>query len=100
MYYVFHETEGSRLEGRPILIAATASNVPEAYSPAGQNLFPLAELLSPLRAAAHRCRLRWAEPFLVYRAGKSSDAELADTARLYAETLRDWQAAAPSATAA
>lgn len=100
MYYVFHDTEGSRLEGRPILIAATAGNVPEAYTPTGQNLFPLAELLNPLRAAAHRCRLRWAEPFLVYRAGKLSDAELAEAARLYAETLRDWQPAAVPAVLA
>ncbi len=100
MYYVFHDTEGSRLEGRPILIAATAGNVPEAYAPTGQNLFPLAELLNPLRAAAHRCRLIWTEPFLVYRAGKLSDAELAEAARLYAETLRIWQAATPAALAA
>lgn len=100
MYYVFHETEGSRLEGRPILVTATAGNVPEAYAPTGQNLIPLPELLNPLRAAAYRCRLVWAEPFLVYRAGKLADSELADVARLYAETLRGWQVATPTALAA
>ncbi len=100
MYYVFHETEGARLEGTPIMIAATAGNVPEAYAPTGQNLFAMADLLNPLRATAYRCRLPWAEPFVVYRAGKLSDEELAGEAARYVETLRDWAASPVSALAA
>jgi putative NADPH-quinone reductase len=97
MFYVFYETEGQRLEGTPIMVAATAGNVPEAYSPTGQNLIPLAELLNPLRATAHRCGLPWADPFLLYRAGKLSETELADAAERYAQTLRGFSADAIAA---
>jgi putative NADPH-quinone reductase len=98
MFYIAYETEGRRLVGTPILIAATAGNTPEAYSPAGQNLLPLADLLSPLRATAHRCGLPWKEPFLVYGAGKLSAVALADAAWRYARSLHDWPAAKPSTT--
>jgi putative NADPH-quinone reductase len=100
MYYVFHETEGARLEGTPIMIAATAGNVPEAYAPTGQNLLPLKDLLGPLRAMACRCKLPRSEPFLVYRAGKLSQAELAEKAGSYAEALRTWIAKPLTALAA
>lgn len=58
MYYVAYEAEGRRLEGTPIMIAATAGNVPEAYAPNGQNLIPLGDLLNPrapppIAAACH-----------------------------------------------
>lgn len=99
MYYVAYEAEGRNLEGRPILVAATAGNLPEAYAPKGQNLMPLADLLAPLRATAYRCHLPWAEPFFVYRADKLTDAELAAEGDRYAKTLRDWtgQSAIPLA---
>lgn len=100
MYYVFYEKEGAWLEGTPIMIAASAGNVPEAYSPKGQNLIPLAELLNPLRAMAYRCRLRWAEPFLLYRAGKLEGAELAAAAAAYAGRLHAWAEETPAAIAA
>lgn len=100
MFYVFHETEGSRLEGTPIMAAATAGNVPEAYTPKGQNLIALKDLLAPLRAMAYRCKLPWEEPFLVYRAGKLSEAELAEATARYAETLRAWGARPVAALAA
>ncbi|OQM76918.1 NAD(P)H-dependent oxidoreductase [Manganibacter manganicus] len=100
MFYLFHETEGAHLEGTPVMLAATAGNVPEAYTPKGQNLIPLVNLLNPLRAMAYRCKLRWEEPFLVYRAGKLSEAELAEAATRYAETLRAWAARPVEALAA
>src|SRR5690606_12806723 len=56
MYYSAYETEGRRLEGMPIMIAATAGNTPEAYSENGANGFALEQLLQPLRATAHRCQ--------------------------------------------
>lgn len=90
MFYIAYEAEGRRLEGVPILIAATAGNTPEAYTPTGQNLIPLADLLSPLRATAYRCQLPWADPFLLYRADKLDEAELAAAAQRYAARLREW----------
>jgi putative NADPH-quinone reductase len=87
MFYVAYETEGQRFEGTPLLIAATAGNAPEAYGPTGQNLFPLATLLRPLQAMAHRCKLPWAKPFLVYRANRSDATALAKAANRYAECI-------------
>jgi len=93
MYYIANETEGSRLAGTPLLVAATAGNVPAAYSPAGQNLFPLVDLLRPLEATAHRCGLPWAAPFLVYGTNDLNDFGPADMATRYAARLRRWIAA-------
>ncbi len=95
MYYIAYETEGRRLEGTPIMVAATAGNQPEAYSPTGRNLFPLETLLSPLQATAYRCGLPWASPFLVYRSGALTDAERAEAAELYAARIEDWRCEMP-----
>jgi putative NADPH-quinone reductase len=74
MFYISYESEGRLIEGKPLLIAATAGNVPEAYAPGGQNRFSLRELMRPLEATAHRCGLVWQEPFLLYAVHKA-DAE-------------------------
>lgn len=79
MFYIAYETEGRLIEGKPLLIAATAGNVQEAYAPAGQNRFSLRELLRPLEATAHRCGLIWQEPFLIYAVHKA-DAEALEAA--------------------
>lgn len=90
MYYINPKTEGDRLAGLPVLVAATAGNVETAYTEAGMNLFPLADLLRPLEATAHRCGWQWADPFLVYRSNKLDDIELADAARGYRECVSAW----------
>jgi glutathione-regulated potassium-efflux system ancillary protein KefG len=100
MYYIFHETEGRKFEGTPLKLAVTAGNVPEAYSPSGVNMFPLGELLNPLRAMASRCRLPWSDPFLLYRADKLSDEAREEAAAHYAAELRDWIAGTGPAAAA
>lgn len=91
MYYIAYETEGCRLEGKPLLVAATAGNVPEAYAPDGANKFTMAELLRPLEATAHRCRLPWQPPFLLYRADKLDDLSLHGAGRDYAAILETWR---------
>jgi len=93
MFYINPETEGAGLEGKPLLVAATAGNVPEAYAPDGMNLFPLEHLLAPLQATAHRCGLVWSAPFLLYRADKLDDAERAAAADAYCAHLSRWIAA-------
>ena len=96
MYYIRHAEEGARLEGTPLMIGATAGNVPEAYTPEGQNHFPMIEILTPLRATAWRCRLPLAEPFVLYRADKLPPADLAEAAKGYAAALTAWIAATPA----
>ena len=90
MFYIRYEAEGRRLEGTPLMIAATAGNLPEAYRPGGANLFAMTELFAPLRATAHRCRLDWAEPFLLYRAGDLTPEQLEQAGARYAATLARW----------
>jgi putative NADPH-quinone reductase len=92
MFYINAQTEGDRLKGLPVMVAATAGNVEAAYAADGVNLFPLAELLRPLQATAHRCGWSWTEPFLLYRATKIGDEELSRAGRDYAERLVDWTA--------
>lgn len=96
MFYLAYETEGARLAGKPLLVAATAGNVETAYRPEGVNLFPLQELLYPLRAMTHRCGLAWAEPFLVYDARRADDEALEAAGAYYASRLRRLAAAAPA----
>lgn len=87
MFYIHYEAEGVRLAGRPLLIAATAGNVPEAYTPSGANLFSLRDLLKPLQATAHRCALAWQEPFLIYDARRADAEALKVAADHYVERL-------------
>lgn len=91
MVYMAYETEGRLLEGKPLLVAATAGNVPEAYAPAGANRFTMAELLRPLEATAHRCGLPWQPPFLLFRADKLDDLALHAAARDYAARIETWR---------
>jgi putative NADPH-quinone reductase len=90
MYYINPDSEGERLRDLPVLVAATAGNDLAAYTAEGTNRFPLEDLLKPLQATAHRCSWRWADPFLIYRANKSSADELAAAGRRYAERLQFW----------
>lgn len=100
MFYLDHETEGARLAGRPLLVAATAGNVETAYAPDGVNLFPLKELLHPLQATAHRCGLAWVEPFLVYDVRRADDEALEAAGDYYASRLRRLAAPEPTTAAA
>ena len=55
MFYINPQDEGARLRGLPFMIAATAGNTPDAYTPDGVNRFPLADLLHPFASTASRC---------------------------------------------
>jgi putative NADPH-quinone reductase len=90
MYYIAYESEGRQLEGRPLMIAATAGNVPEAYRHGGRNLLPMIEILAPLRATAHRCGLVWADPFILYKADRLETGELEAASADYVQALQSW----------
>lgn len=90
MFYIAYESEGRMLEGTPLMVAATAGNVPDAYRPGGRNMFTMNALLAPLQATAHRCGLPWVEPFVLYQADKLSAEALDAAAVEYASTLKRW----------
>lgn len=96
MFYIAYEQEGRALEGTPLMIAATAGNVAEAYHSDGRNMFPIADLLAPLRATAHRCGLVWTDPFVVYEADKLVPEALEAAAARYAVALEAFIGAAPA----
>lgn len=90
MFYIHPKDEGERVRGLPFTVAATAGNVPEAYTAEGVNRYPLPELLRPFESSASRCALAWKDPFLVYRANRLDEAELKALGARYAEWLRGW----------
>jgi len=88
MYFAAYDTEGRRLEGRPLLVAATVGTGQEDYRAAGRALYSLEVLLRPLEATAHRCGLSWSRPFLLYRAGRLTAAELTEAGEAFAARVR------------
>lgn len=96
MYYVHADTEGNKLAGTPLMVAATAGNTAAAYSRGGSNYFTIDEILVPLKAIAHRCGLPWHSPHLVFRADKLEPAELAAARASYVYALEGFIAATPS----
>ncbi|MBW4976139.1 NAD(P)H-dependent oxidoreductase [Roseovarius mucosus] len=90
MYYIHAATEGDRLVGTPLMIAATAGNAPAAYGRDGANHFTMDELMAPLKATALRCGLPWHSPHLVFRADTLKPAELAAAQESYVRALKDF----------
>ncbi|WP_394199167.1 NAD(P)H-dependent oxidoreductase [Litoreibacter albidus] len=88
MYYIFPETEGDRLAGTPLMVAATLGNVAEAYTRSGQNHYSVDEIFTPLKAMAHRCGLSWHAPHLTFSADKLDDAALLAAAQSYTRALQ------------
>lgn len=100
MFYLHPESEGAMLEDKPLLVAATAGNTPEAYGADGMNLFSLADLLRQLQATAHRCGLPWCPPFLLYRAHKQSAEDLHAAGQRYRAHIEEWKSLTPQTATA
>lgn len=95
MFYLAYEAEGRVLEGTPLMLAATAGNVQDAYRPGGRNMFEITTLFAPLRATAHRCGLRWSPPFVIHEADKLPPDALKAAAEAYVARLTEWCASIP-----
>lgn len=91
-------TEGDRLAGTPLMVAATAGNTAAAYGRGGANHFTMAELLAPLQATARRCGLPWHRPHLLFGANRLTPAELAAAGAGYIGALTAFIAATPART--
>jgi putative NADPH-quinone reductase len=87
MGYVYEDTEGAGLAGKPLMIAATIGAEETTYRRDGRNHFTVAELLAPLRASANRFAMDWREPFLVYGAAALGAEDLARAAHAYRRAL-------------
>lgn len=87
MGYVYAETEGTGLAGKPLMIAATMGAEANTYRREGRNRFTVDELLAPLRASANRFAMNWRDPFLVYGADALGAEDLADAGHAYRRAL-------------
>lgn len=96
MFYVNADTEGDKLVGTPLMVAATAGNTRDAYGRGGANHFTMDELMAPLKAMALRCGLPWHAPHVVFRADKLGPAELDAAADGYGRALEGFIAATPT----
>lgn len=97
IYYVFAEREGDRLEGTPLMIAATAGNTAENYQPGGKIAISLEDIFTPLRATAIRAGLPWHPPHILYCANALNEEQLAAAGPDYRAALRAFIAATPEA---
>jgi putative NADPH-quinone reductase len=96
MYYIHADTEGDKLAGTPLMVAATAGNTPSAYGRGGANHFTIDELMAPLKATARRCGLPWHSPHLVFQADRLGPPELAAATDSYVRALKAFIAATPA----
>lgn len=96
MCYIHAATEGDKLVGTPLMIAATAGNIASAYGRGGGNHFTIDELFAPLKATAFRCGLPWHPPHLVFEADKLEPAGLAAVKDGYVRALQNFIAATPA----
>lgn len=96
MYYIHADTEGGKLAGTPLMIAATAGNTEAAYGRGGANHYTMDELMAPLRATARRCGLAWHPPHLVFRADRANASDLNIAQESYLRSLKAFIAAPPA----
>lgn len=87
MAYIYGDTEGAGLAGKPLMVAATMGAEEATYRPEGRNRFTVAELLAPLQASANRFAMNWRDPFLVYGADALRGDDLAEAGHAYTSAL-------------
>jgi glutathione-regulated potassium-efflux system ancillary protein KefG len=92
MFYVKAE-EGAAMAGKSVMLAVTAGNTADAYTPGGRNLFAIETLLAPFDAMANRCGFVMHRPHVVYEADKLTAGQLADIADGYVRHLEGFIAA-------
>jgi glutathione-regulated potassium-efflux system ancillary protein KefG len=89
---------GDKLDAKTWVNAVTAGGPEHSYSAEGYNGFAVRELLAPLEQTARLCRMKFAEPFVVYGTLESHrQGELDATAVRYRDfvtALRDGKAGA------
>lgn len=89
MFYVKPE-EGAAVAGKPVMLAVTAGNTAEAYSPGGRNLFPIETLFAPFDAMANRCGFVLHRPHVLYEVDKLTRDQLAEAGAGYVRHLEDF----------
>ena len=75
------------LAGKTLRIATTTGGVTEGYQTGQLHGFEYADLLTPLRATARRLGMEFVEPFVLHGVRDLRDADLADAAERYAESV-------------
>ena len=87
-------TGGTALHGKRLLSVISTGGGAQAYQPDGYNRYTMRTFLTPLEQTARLCGMEYLPPFLIQGTHRLSEADIAQAAALYHETiiaLRDEQ---------
>lgn len=76
-------SNGDKLHGKELLVAATTGVDKEGYSSNGSVQFTVPELLRPLQATSNLIGTRYLTPYVVYGINQQSDEQLEQYAKDY-----------------
>jgi len=76
-------SKGKKLHKKELLLAVTAGDSKESFTPNGSVKFSLNELLRPFQATSNIIGTSYLEPFTLYKVGHLTDEELSETAKQY-----------------
>ena len=79
--------DGSMLRGKDVWLVASTGGAEDSYRPEGYNRYFFDAFLPPYEQTAALCGMRFLPPLVLHGAHRTSDAELAEHARTFAEHL-------------
>ncbi|MCM3631211.1 NAD(P)H-dependent oxidoreductase [Paenibacillus glycanilyticus] len=77
-------SKGSKLRGKELALAISIGGSERDYSQSEDEMYTINELLSPFHATSNLIETIFLEPFTLYSTDRKSDAELQNSAKLYA----------------
>lgn len=87
-YGFAYGSEGTKLHGKPLQLVVTTGGNAQAYSPAGYNRYPVADLLRPFNAMANLTGMDYLPPHLVQGVIDISEERLAQETAGVVQLLR------------
>lgn len=74
---------GSKLEGKEVIVATSVGSKEEAYTPEGYQKYTVPALLRPIQATCMLVKMTYLEPYMVYNADRIEEKELAEATQAY-----------------
>lgn len=76
-------SRGKKLHNKQLLLAVTAGDAEDSFTPNGAVKYTLEELLRPIQATSNIIGTSYLKPFLLYRVGQLTDEQLDAHAKSY-----------------
>ncbi|MCD9021068.1 NAD(P)H-dependent oxidoreductase [Cohnella silvisoli] len=80
--YGFGYGTGNKLREKEYMLAVSVGRAKQSYSPEGDSLYTMEQLLLPLQATILLTEMRYLPPFIVYHVPQLSDEELKQSAEV------------------